>query len=313
MGDCKTIQNKALRLREDFYLKIKELDSTVDGFLSVDDINDPSIVKYQLADAALEIDLIEKYQSESDSCGNGNLESAVNRLEYHLDHLKEDNPMYDGGFGCSEPIRPPKFRGASYRTFFESSCPVLNEYPPDIDYQKDTDEFTNPGLQLEAGPAVMSASDDVANCVGKSNGGGLDWFRCLDTVLHEKLTFKDNDNKIARRKADDILTDGDASGCNDFGISATAILRNLGYETLCLSTARNDFLQGKSEDIKCLQRVWRDTHLLRSMIHSAMILDVGYSMIQQSVVYTQDTILRTYLYLVDIKCLQRVQTCGALG
>lgn len=126
----------------------------------------------------------------------------------------------------------------------EQSCAAEEEYPPFIDYSY-PENFALPTESTFFGDNVAAAAKKATSLAEISGGKGLDYFRAVDKVVHDKLTFTDNDAKILSRTADEVLSDGDASGCHDYAITAAALLRYLGYPVVFVDSVGVDTISGK--------------------------------------------------------------------
>lgn len=127
------------------------------------------------------------------------------------------------------------------------SCPVLDDYPQEINHEK-PDKYLASGKQTETGKLVQSAAMEACQRGLDYGGSGLDYFRAVNEVLHERLFTKVNNKESHTRTAEETLEVGYATGCTDYAVAGAAILREMGYPTIFVDSAHRDFLDGNLDE-----------------------------------------------------------------
>jgi len=129
------------------------------------------------------------------------------------------------------------------------SCPALDEYPPDIDYDS-PDEYLKQGVQTEAGGRVKAAAKEAREIAEMYGGRGLDYFRAANEVLHDKLFSITSNPESHERSAEEIFEAGYATGCTDFAVAGAALLREMGCPAIVVDSVHEDFLEGDLDSLQ---------------------------------------------------------------
>jgi len=122
-------------------------------------------------------------------------------------------------------------------------CPVLDQYPQDIDYDN-PDKYLASGEQTEAGALVRSAAKEARSRAQADGGSSMDYFRAIDEVVHERLYVNTDNEQSNARDAEGVLEVGYASGCHDWAVAGAAILREMDIPVVYVDSAHRDSLEG---------------------------------------------------------------------